>query len=612
MGNYDIDNIQHLETREAIRTRVPTYLGSEDTDGTYQALKEIINNSTDEAIAGYGNRIEILLDEKENCVSIRDYGRGVPFGIKDGKNVLVAIYTEIHTGGKFDKNAYKNSSGLNGVGGTAVCLSSEYFTVRSTRQGTSAEAKFVQGNLISYEETSTSEHDGTFVIFKPDKEVFRNMTETYTYERICEEINNISYLNKGLHFIVSTTAGQKKEFYSENGIADFIKEKVKTPLMSKPILAAATDDTDELEIAFIWTKDETQSYVFVNGLSVPEGGSPVTGARRKITTKIKSLSGKDFDAELIRKGLVFAINCKVARPSFSNQTKSKINNPNLGALAAKAFDEGLETFARTSDFQPIIDMMTRVQKAEKAADKAREAILSQNKDIEKALKKKVVLAEKLTDCRKHDANSMLFIVEGKSAKGAIVKARNSETTACFELRGKLINALKNDDEKLAKNEEIKQLHIAFGCGVGNKFNIDRLRYGKIVLVADMDFDGYAINCLILTFLYRFYPELIAAGKVYWGATPLYKVETKGKTYYAYNDEEKKGLPCGEVTRLKGLGESKPQDFRDTICSDHPRLIQFTMKDAEAANRYFNILLGEDIKSRKEYIFANANFENLED
>lgn len=612
MGNYGIDNIQHLETREAIRARVQMYLGSDDTDGTYQALKEIINNSTDEAIAGYGNRIEITLNEKENCVSVRDYGRGVPFGIKDDKNVLVAIYTESHTGGKFDKNAYKNSSGLNGIGGTAVCMSSEYFTVRSIRSGTCAEAKFTKGTLISYKETSTSEKDGTFVEFKPDKEVFSNMIETYTYKRICEEIKNIAYLNKGLHFIVATVAGEKKEFYSENGIADFIREKAKSPLMSKPILASASNGTDELEIAFIWTKDKTQSYVFVNGLAVPEGGSPVTGAKAKITTKIKSLSGKSFDPELIRKGLVFAINCKVANPSFSNQTKSKINNPNLRTLAAQAFDDGLETFSRTSDFHPIIEMMNRVQKAENAADKAREAILNQNKDIEKALKKKVVLADKLVDCRKHDASSMLFVVEGKSAKGAIVKARNSDTTACFDLRGKLINALKNDDEKLAKNEEVKQLHIAFGCGVGNKFNINRLRYGKIVLVADMDKDGFSINCLILAFLYKFYPQLIAAGKVYWGATPLFKVETKNKTYYAYNEEELKKLPKGDITRLKGLGESKPQDFRDTICSDNPRLIQFTMKDAEAANKYFNILLGEDIKARKEYIFENANFEDLED
>ncbi len=413
MGNYGIDNIQHLETREAIRARVQMYLGSSDTDGTYQALKEIINNSTDEAIAGYGDRIEITLDEKENCVSVRDYGRGVPFGTKNGKNVLVAIYTESHTGGKFDKNAYKNSSGLNGIGGTAVCMSSEYFTVRSVRSGTCAEANFTKGSLVSYKETSTSDKDGTFVKFKPDKEVFSDMTETYSYSRICDEIKNIAYLNKGLHFVVATAAGEKKEFYSENGIADFIREKAKSPLMSKPILASVSDGIDELEIAFIWTKDETQSYVFVNGLAVPEGGSPVTGAKAKITTKIKSLSGKSFDPELIRKGLVFAINCKVANPSFSNQTKSKVNNPSLRTLAAQAFDEGLETFANTADFGPIIEMMNKIANAEKAADKAREAALNRNNKMKELRKQKVAFLDKLADAENLGEDSILCLCEGE-------------------------------------------------------------------------------------------------------------------------------------------------------------------------------------------------------
>lgn len=200
----------------------------------------------------------------------------------------------------------------------------------------------------------------------------------------------------------------------------------------------------------------------------------------------------------------------------------------------------------------------------------------------------------------------------KSAKGAIVKARNSDTTAIFDLRGKLINAIKNDEGKLFKNEEVKQLHIALGCGIKENFNIKKLRYGKIVLVADMDKDGFAINCLILTFLYYFYPELIRAGKVYWGVTPLFKVESKGKRYYAYNEEELKLLPHGDITRLKGLGESMPIDFKETICSKTPRLVRFTMKDVEKARYYFDILLGDNIEGRKQYIFENANFENLDD
>ena len=439
------------------------------------------------------------------------------------------------------------------------------------------------------------------------------MTDGFSYKRICDEVKNISYLNKKIHFIVVNDITKEKiDFYSENGIADFIKEKANKPLMKAPIIISKKDETDEVEIAFMWTGGSEQSYVFVNGLFCCNGGSPCTGAKTTITSTVKKKSGCDLDADLIRKGLIYAINCKVATPSYSNQTKDKVNNPNLRTLASQAFKEGLEQFFNTPESSAIIEMIKKFQKAENAAEKARIAILTQNKEIEKELKKKVVLAEKLVDCRKHDENSMLFVVEGKSAKGAIVKARNATTTACFDLRGKLINALKNDDEKLAKNEEVKQLHIALGCGYGQSFNIKKLRYGKIVLVADMDKDGFAINCLILTFLYKFYPQLIEAGKVYWGATPLYKIETKNKNYYAYNEKELKDMPKGDLTRLKGLGESTPQDFRDTICSENPRLIQFTMKDAIAAEKYFNILLGEDIEERRNYIFENANFEDLDD
>lgn len=620
-SDYGIENIEHLETREAMRTRIQMYLGSDDTAGFYQALKEIINNSTDEALAGYGKEIYIRLDEESNTIEVRDFGRGVPFGIKDGKNILVAIYTESHTGGKFDKNAYKNSSGLNGIGGTAVCMSSKYFLVRSIRDNKVAEAEFVQGNLNKYSEIDIETHEkkfgstggtGTYIRFCPDKEVFINAEEGFSYDRICSEIKNISYLNKGIHFIVETTTGKKNEYYSENGIADFIKEKVKTPLMNAPIIATTTDGIDEVEIAFIYTGNSGASYVFVNGLYCPEGGSPVTGAKTTITTSIKRLSGKNFDPEIIRKGLVYAINCKVANPSFANQTKSKINNPNLRTLTSQAFKEGLEEFANTPDFEPIINLINRFQKAEQAADKARNIVLESNNEIQKALKKKTVLVEKLADCRRHDETSQLLICEGKSAKGALVKARDSETTACLDIRGKIINALKNDEEKLSKNEEIRDIHTALGCGIGDKFNINKLRYGRIGIAADMDKDGYDIVCLLLTYFYVFYPQLIKAGKIYWCVTPLFKVISGKNTYFAYDEEELKILPKGEVTRLKGLGESKPEDFRATIFSKDSRMVKFTMNDAKEASKYFNTLLGEDIEARREYIFSHANFENLED
>lgn len=485
-NEYTAENIKHLDTRNAMRQRIQMYLGSDDTDGIYQAFKEIINNSTDEALAGYGNKIHIQVDEEHNSIQVRDYGRGVPFGIIDGRNILVAIYTESHTGGKFDKGAYKNSSGLNGIGGTAVCMSSETFFVKSIRDGKIAEAKFEKGNLIDYsEKTNNTNETGTIVGFIPDKEVFQNMTETFTYDRICSEIKNISYLNKGIHFIIEATDGRKQEFYSENGIADFIKDNISKPLMRAPIICSAKDDTDEVEVAFMWTGDVGTSYVFVNGLYCPEGGSPVTGAKTTITTSIKRLSKKDFDPELIRKGLVYAINCKVANPSFANQTKSKINNPNLRTLVSQAFKEGLEEFSNVPEFASIIEMMIKFQKAEKAADKAREAILSHTKEMSDIRKNKLAFIDKLSDAENLGQDAVLCIVEGDSAGDSVAIGRDTKKYGILRIRGKMKNCLKAEDEEIYKNEEIKMLLYSLGIDINN-YDPKKLRYGKVAILVDPD------------------------------------------------------------------------------------------------------------------------------
>lgn len=615
-NDYGIDNIESLSFKEGVRQRISMYLGTDDTDGIYQSFKEIVNNSTDEALMGFGDTIEITVDEKKNEVSVRDYGRGIPFGIrKNGENVLVSIFSKGHTGGKFNNKIYTTVSGLNGIGSKASCMSAQDFIAMVQREDKTATVVFHKGDLVSYKEEDKLllGKAGTFIKFIPDKEVFKNMNEPYSYKRVCQEIENIAYLNKGVHFIIKNlNTNEQVEYYSKNGIADFIKNKITKPLMKQPILATAKDETDEVEIAFMWSNDLSQSYVFANGLYCPEGGTPITGAKTSLTTQMKKLSKKDFDGDLIRKGLVYAINCKVQNPSFANQTKSKINNPNLRTLASQAFKEGLELFSKTPEFESIVEMLIKVQRAEQAANKAREAALQSNNDIQKALKKKVVCAEKLTDCRYHDERSELMICEGKSAKGALVKARNSDFTACFDLRGKIINALKNPEEKVAANEEVKQLHIALGCGIGNKFNINKLRYGKITLMADMDKDGYDIICLLLSFFYYYYPQLISAGKIYWGVTPLFRVDTRDKTYYAYSDEELAKLPKGEVQRFKGLGEADPDDFEATIFSKDSRRVKITMNDAESAFTYFDTLLGTNIQARKDYIFSHANFETLED
>lgn len=486
-NSYDINDIQSLDFRTGVRSRINMYLGSDDTDGIYQSLKEIINNATDEALAGFGNKLIINIDEDKNQVSIRDYGRGVPFGFREnGENVLVSIFTKSHTGGKFDKNVYKNSSGLNGIGASAACLSSEYFKVESYRNGKVAIADFIKGELNDYKEDTTKELNGTLIVLKPDIEVFKNMTDTFSFDRICDEIKNIAYLNKGIHFIIKSKDNEK-EYYSKNGIVDFINDSSTSPLM-KPIVTTATDGTDEVEIAFMWTGGRETSYVFVNGLLCPEGGTPITGAKTTLTQQIKKLSGNNLDSDLIRKGLVYAINCKVVEPSFANQTKSKINNPNLRTLTSKAFKEGLETFANTQDCEKIINMLTKFQKAELAAERARKQILETSKEIEKNANKKVFNSDKLKDAEFLGQDSTLLIVEGDSAAGAMAKARDYQKYGILAIRGKILNCLSNGDEKIADNEEIKLLLKAMNI-IPGKYNASKLRYGKIAICVDADSDG---------------------------------------------------------------------------------------------------------------------------
>lgn len=611
-NEYTAENIKHLDTRNAMRQRIQMYLGSDDTDGIYQAFKEIINNSTDEALAGYGNKICIQIDEEHNSIQVRDYGRGVPFGIVDGRNILVAIYTESHTGGKFDKGAYKNSSGLNGIGGTAVCMSSKTFFVKSIRDGKIAEARFEEGNLTDYSETPSNINEtGTIVGFIPDKDVFQNMTETFTYDRICSEIKNISYLNKGIHFIIEATDGRKQEFYSENGIADFIKDNISKPLMRAPIICSAKDETDEVEVAFMWTGDVGTSYVFVNGLYCPEGGSPVTGAKTTITTSIKRLSKKDFDPELIRKGLVYAINCKVANPSFANQTKSKINNPNLRTLVSQAFKEGLEEFSNVPEFSSIIEMMIKFQKAEKAADKAREAILSHTKEMSDIRKNKLAFIEKLSDAENLGQDAVLCIVEGDSAGDSVAIGRDTKKYGILRIRGKMKNCLKAEDEEIYKNEEIKMLLYSLGIDINN-YDPRKLRYGKVAILVDPDDDGYHIALLIMANLHRLCPQFLKENRLYWLRSPLFIEQDKNKNpiSWYYTDEEfnkVRGTLKGNIKRIKGLGALGEEDLKATLFSSTGGQLMDEIEYSPEGIEQLCNLMGVEIAPRKDFVMSRIDF-----
>ena len=614
--SYDINDIKSLDFRTGVRTRINMYLGSDDLDGTYQAFKEIINNSTDEAIAGYGNKIEIYVNETENYIAVRDYGRGVPFGIReDGENVLISIYSKSHTGGKFEEGPYKNASGLNGIGAKCVCLSSEKFEVQSNRNGKTACAFFEKGNLVNYKEGVTKDPDGTYVRFKPDKEVFKTGKIGYSYKKICEDIKDISYLYSGIKFVIKNDETNEVQTYcAKNGIIDFVKDTIKKPLHKHIIYNSVVDTNgDKVEIAFQWGDGKEESYVFVNGLRCPEGGSPITGAKSAITRTFNSLSKSSFDGDSIRGGLFYVINCSVAQPSFANQTKSKINNTNLRTLASNAFSDALKQMKLkySNEFDDIVEMMKKIEKAEKAAEKARQQILNAVKDVEKNQKKKVFASDKLKDAEFLGENSTLLLVEGLSAASSVAMARDEKKFGILALRGKPINAFSNDDEKFYQNEEIKLLLSAMNI-VPGKYDSKKLRYGKIGILSDADADGYAIGLLIMCALYKVAPQFITEGRLYWMRSPLYIIKNGKSESYFYTDEEfnaARGKIKGEVTRAKGLGALSPEQARTSMfTSEYQRFEQLIPDDSTLD--LLNQLMGKDSTPKYNFIFENIDFSQI--
>lgn len=612
---YGIDDIKSLDFREGVRTRIQMYLGSDDLDGTYQAFKEIINNATDEAIAGFGKKIEISVSEKENYVSVVDYGRGVPFGIReDGENVLVSIYSRSHTGGKFEEGAYKNASGLNGIGAKCVCLSSEKFEVQSNRDGKFANAYFEKGELISYHEGKTNDPNGTYIRFKPDAEVFKNGKIGYSFKKICDDIKDISYLYSGITFqVTNDDTKEVKSYCAKNGIVDFIKENNKKPLHAHIITGVAEDETDRVEIAFQWGDCKETEYVFTNGLRCPEGGSPITGARSAITRTFNSLSGQKFDGDSIRSGLFYVINCSVANPSFANQTKSKINNANLRTLASNAFSDALKQMKikYKDEFDTVVELLKKVAKAEAAAEKARQQVLNAVREVEKNQKKKVFASDKLKDAEFLGENSTLLIVEGDSAMGGMAQARDYTKYGLLAIRGKIINCLSNPEEKIFENEEIKLLLSAMNITPG-RYNASKLRYGKIAICTDADSDGGHIGLLIMAALAYLAPDFIKEGRLCWLRSPLYIVENRGKETYYFSDEEfnkvRKSIK-GNVTRAKGLGELPAETAHASMFTPEFQRMEILQYSENALELLYD-LMGTDVDPRKDFIMKNIDFSEV--
>ena len=615
MSNYGINDIKSLSFKDGVRTRIQMYLGSDDIEGTYQAFKEIVNNSTDEAIAGYGDKIEIAVSEKENYISVIDYGRGVPFGIRDdGENVLVSIYSKSHTGGKFEEGVYKNSSGLNGIGAKCVCLSSLKFEVQSNRNGKFANAYFEKGELISYHEGTTKDKDGTYVRFIPDPEVFKNGAIGYSYKRICKEIHDISYLYCGLTFEIRNDDTNKKEVYcAKNGIMDFVKDNIEKPLHQHIMHEEVTNGTDKVEIAFQWGGGKESGYVFVNGLCCPEGGSPITGAKTAITRTFNSQSGQNFDGDSIRNGLVYVINCSVAQPSFANQTKSKINNASLRTLASNAFSNALKNMKLkySSEFDTIVELMKKIAKAEAAAERARKQVLDAVKDIEKNQKKKAFASDKLKDAEFLGENATLLVVEGNSAMGGMAQARDYTKYGLMAIRGKIINCLSNPEEKIFQNEEIKLLLSAMNITPG-KYNASKLRYGRLAICTDADSDGYHIGLLIMAALAYLAPDFIKEGRLCWLRSPLYIVNNGKKESYYFTDEEfnrDRTKIKGEVTRAKGLGELPADTARASMFTSEFQRMD-VMEWNESAMDLLYDLMGEEVEPRRNFIMNKVDFSEV--
>ena len=627
---YSDSDIQVLEGLEAVRKRPGMYIGTTSERGLHHLVWEIVDNAVDEALAGYCDDIEVII-EKGNVITVKDDGRGMPTGMneKTGKSTIETIFTVLHAGGKFGGGGYKVSGGLHGVGASVVNALSQWLEVRVYREGHVYFQRFENGghpvDELKIIDDCDPERTGTTVSFAADPTIFKEST-VYSYETLATRLEELAFLNKGLRIILKDLREDEKsdEFVYNGGIIEFVKKlnKNRKPLHDDVVYVEGQEDGISLEVAFQYSEDYTsQLYSFTNNISTYEGGTHEDGVKRALTRIINNYAKnakilKDNDDPLtgedVREGLTMIISCKHPDPQFEGQTKTKLGNAEVRKIADDVFSNGLERFLleNPEEARVIIEKSMTASRARIAAKKARE-LTRRKGDLDITN-----FYGKLSDCKSKDPSECeIFIVEGDSAGGSAKKGRDSMTQAILPLRGKILNVEKARLDKALGNEEIKSIITAFGTGIGEYFDLSKLRYDKIIIMTDADVDGAHIRVLLLTLFYRFFKPIVEAGHVYAAQPPLFRV-MHGKTRkYTLTEKEKDdylaSLPenvrsRAEIARMKGLGEMDAEELNETTMDINKRVLRkITVGDCIAADAIFEKLMGDEVEPRRQFIEENA-------
>lgn len=633
-GEYGADQIQILEGLEAVRKRPGMYIGSTSIRGLHHLVYEIVDNSVDEALAGYCDEIRVFI-QKDNSIKVIDNGRGIPIGInhKAGLPAVEVVFTILHAGGKFGGGGYKVSGGLHGVGASVVNALSEWLEVTIHQDGKMYKQRYERGKVMyPLKEVGATDHTGTEVIFLPDKEIFEETI--FDFDTLRQRLREMAFLTKGIKIVLTDDRLEEpkvREFHYEGGIKEYVSylNRNKDPLYEQIIYCEGQREDILVEVAMQHNDSYQEgTYSFVNNITTPEGGTHLTGFRNAITktfndyakkNKILKENEANLMGEDIREGLSAIISIKISEPQFEGQTKQKLGNSEARGAVESVVSEQLTYFLEQnpSVARTICDKAVLAQRARDAARKARD--LTRRKTALEGTS----LPGKLADCSDKDPkNCEIYIVEGDSAGGSAKTARNRATQAILPLRGKILNVEKSRLDKILVNNEIKAMITAFGTGIGEDFNIEKLRYDKIVIMTDADVDGAHIATLMLTFLYRFMPDLIRKGHVYLAQPPLYKIDRNKKVYYAYDDVELGKILTeigrdgnNKIQRYKGLGEMDADQLWETTMDPEKRILLRVTIDEESESEIdvvFNTLMGDKVEPRREFIEENAKYvKNLD-